>query len=352
MSGDSLPWKRKSPERADLRCWCSLSDRTVERLRADDRAHDRAIDRPAPESRSSAWRERERETERRGRQAGRQRASERARVRETERERSGVLTLFLDPAAPTEADAEGEVSSRPARRARRLAGRNSGAERTAGMRDPRGGRRVLLCGVPLSRGASPLPRARETIPATATSCSREYLNGRDAEQRTLARGGYASAAENGTGQDGNALDDETAAAGPLPLGVHRRRHWNADQQVLNRGGDSVEGCRRDDGGVLVVGGGRATAVPTDIAIQAPLLVAAPLHLLHSERIPRPVPSASESGARDRRVGETRRARTRRWQFSHMSYGVARGTVSAAPSALESEIEKRTREGERERDRDV
>lgn len=49
-----------------------------------------------------------------GRERGRKREKERDKERKREREK--LLTLFLDPAAPTEADAERVESSRPARR--------------------------------------------------------------------------------------------------------------------------------------------------------------------------------------------------------------------------------------------
>lgn len=199
--------------------------------------------------------------------------------------------------------------------------------------------RVLLCGVPRSRGACPLPRARRS-PRRPRRLLHVRASSTDA---TPSGGGYAST-ENGTGRD--ALDDETAAAGPLPLGVHRRRHWNADQQVLNRGGESVEGCRRDDGDVPWWWGRRRWCQPrrysdTDPGARGRLLPSAP-------RAPR----SRACRKRDQTVGGERRAR----RGGGSSYVVLRSRAgyrcrcTFCTSWLESATGKRARASEGERQR--
>lgn len=94
----------------------------------------------------------------------------RKRAKERERERKKMwLTLFLDPAAPTEADAEREVSSRPARRSPtprdvirdgRTAGECTAARWPACPFVEKERERE---GSSFTAGARPLPRAQATI---------------------------------------------------------------------------------------------------------------------------------------------------------------------------------------------
>lgn len=173
-------------------------------------------------------------------------------------------------------------------------------------RPPRGGPRAPLWGTSFY-GVLPRFLARDDPPVTplSTSCSRE-LNGRDAEQRTRAEGTRRRKTE----RNGTRLTTRPAAAASLLLlGVHRRRHWNADRQVLNRGGDSVEGCRRDDGDALVVGKS-ANRDGIVIRIRSPWLHR--LHRLHSER-------------NEYIISEKKKERRR---SSLRTYEVARGTVFA------------------------
>lgn len=202
---NSFPWKRKSPERAD--------PVLVFAFRRAGRPDARAGPSREPGSRS-----RDRLTRtgveivRLERERGKQGDEEKKKERKRERQKSGVLTLFLDPAAPTEADAERGVLSPRASLADSRDVIRDGTHRRSETRvaaAARGGPRASLSRVSLSFHGFASPLSRRARARRFTQSTLVYFMFART-RRTRRRAADASAKWNGTERD--ALDDETAAA--------------------------------------------------------------------------------------------------------------------------------------------